>query len=234
MKEIKKLYRASSVVYDSNGNNGIVVYWYNADIKIYPVNYEDIIKDYAGMCSDTKMHAIKYVDEFFTSDQIKLLSQFIKEEFGTELMVEEHNLPVVAKGIDKDNDEVVYSGLSDAEGMEGTCTIQLNKLETYNLPFKAKGFYPQNDSKSNDILEKLRTNHNIHKNMVNQIVPSDQWDQEIMSQRLLKTLTEGRANLDAETTRKLVEAIAEGRVRFLPAGSLAGLDINNMKKFTIH
>ena len=76
MKEFKKLNRASSIVYDSNGNNGISVTWYNSDIKIYPVNYEDIIKDYAGMCSDIKMHAIKYVDEFFTSDQIKLLSHY--------------------------------------------------------------------------------------------------------------------------------------------------------------
>jgi hypothetical protein len=119
--------------------------------------------------------------------------------------------------------------------MEGVNTVQLNKLETYNLPFKVKGFYLQTDSKSsNDILEKLKTNYNIQNNMVNQIVPSDQWDQEIMSQRLLKTLTEGRANLDAETTRKLVEAIAEGRVCFVPGGSLAGLDINNMKKVTIH
>jgi len=231
MKEIKKLYRVYSVVYDSNGNNGIVVAWYNGDIKIYPVKYEDIIKDYAGMCSKIKMHAIKYVDEFFTSDQIGLLKQFVEKEFGEELLVEEHNLPIKAQKIN----EVINLGFGEAEGKEGTCTIQLNKLDTYDLPFKVKGFYFKDDSKSsNDILERLKTNHNIHNNMVNQIVPSDQWDEEIMSQRLLKALAEGRVNLDEESTRKLVEAIAAGRVRFLPAGSLAGLDINNMKKATIH
>ena len=223
MKEIKKLYRTSSVVYDSNGNNGIGVAWYNADIKIYPVKYEDIIKDYAEMLPEIKMHAIKYVDEFFTSDQIKLLGQFVKKELGADLVVEEHQLPVVAKGIDKDNDEVVYSGHSEVEGKEGVITIQLNKLETYDLPFKVKGIYLQEYFRSsNDILDKLKTNHNIHNNMVNQIVPSDQWDEEIMSQRLLKALAEGRVNLDEESTRKLVEAIAAGRVCFLPAGSWIG------------
>ena len=236
MKEFKKLYRASSVVYDSNGNNGISVSWYNADIKIYPVNYEDIIKDYAGMSSEIKMHAIKYVDEFFTSGQIKLLSQFVKKELGVELKVEEHNLPVVAQGIDKDNDEVVYAGFSEVEGKEGTCTIQLNKLDTYDLPFKAKGFYLQDDSKpSNDILEKLKTNYNIHNNMVDQIVPSDQWDEKETEQRCLEALEAGRVQMLGDTSlQDILEALADGRVRFVPAGSLAGMDIKNMKKFTIH
>ena len=109
------------------------------------------------------------------------------------------------------------------------------RWDTYDLPFKVKGFYLQDDYRSsNDILDKLKTNHNIHNNMVNQIVPSDQWDEEIMSQRLLKALAEGRVNLDEESTRKLVEAIAAGRVCFLPAGSFVGLDIKSMGKITIH
>ena len=131
--------------------------------------------------------------------------------------------------------QLEFTAFGEVEGSEGSCTIKLNKLETYDLPFKVKGFYLKDDSKpSNDILEKLKTNYNIHNNMVDQIVPSDQWDEEIMAQRLLKTLAEGSANLDAETTRKLVEAVAAGRVRFVTADCLAGMDIKNMKKFTIH
>ena len=54
MKEIKKLYRAYSVIDSSNGNDGIKVRWYNSDIKFYAVKYEDIIKDYAEMSSEER------------------------------------------------------------------------------------------------------------------------------------------------------------------------------------
>jgi hypothetical protein len=101
-------------------------------------------------------------------------------------------------------------------------------------PVSTERAYPQNGFKSsNDILENLKSNNTIHNNMVNQIVPSDQWDEEIMVHRLLKTLAGGSANLDAETTSKLVEALVGGRVRFLPAYSLAGLDLSKMKKITL-
>jgi hypothetical protein len=119
MKNTKKLYRAGSVIYDSNGNNGINVSWYNADIKTYPVKYEDIIKDYEEMPSKIKMAAIRYVDEFFTFDQLKLLEQFIKEEFAMELNFEEHHLPVKAIEIDKDNDEVLNLSFGETEEMGG-------------------------------------------------------------------------------------------------------------------
>ena len=75
MQKIKKLYRGYSVVDNSNGNDDITAVWYNADIKMNAVNYEDIIKNFSKMSSKEKMAAIKYVDEFFTSDQIELLRE---------------------------------------------------------------------------------------------------------------------------------------------------------------
>jgi len=188
--------------------------WYNADIKIYDVNYEDIIKDFTKMSHKEKMAAIKYVDEFFTFEQIILLGQFVKEEFGTKLMVEEHNFPIEAQEIDKDNDEVLNLGFGEVEGMEGTNTIQLNKLETYDLPFKVNGFYFQEDSRSsNGMLEKLKTDYTCHNEMVNQ--PTGQLDEEAIMNQFL-------------------EALAAGRVRFVTAGSLGDLDIENLGKVTIH
>ncbi len=169
MQEIKKLYRAASDVYGSNGNDGTRVTWYNSDIKIYPVNYEDIIKDYTMMPSEEKMAAIKYVDEFFTSDQIELLGQFVKEEFGADLIIYECHLPIEAQGIDENNEKFIYLGLDEGEDMEGVNIIQLNKLETYDLLFKVNGSYFQDDSKSNDILEKLKTNYICHNDMGFQI-----------------------------------------------------------------
>jgi len=169
MKESKKLYRAGSVINGTNGNDGILVAWYNADIKIYPVNYEDIIKDYTMMPSEEKMAAIKYVDEFFTSDQIELLGKFVKEEFGADLIIYECHLPIEAQGIDEYNEKFIFLGLNEGEGMEGINIVQLNKLETYDLLFKVNGSYFQDDSKSNDILEKLKTNYICHNDMGFQI-----------------------------------------------------------------
>jgi len=214
MKGIKKLYRGYSVVDNSNGNDGIGVTWYNADIKMSAVNYEDIIKDYTRMPSEEKMTAIKYVDEFFTSDQIELLGKFVKEEFGTKLLVEEFNFPIEVQEINGDNDEVINLGFSEVEGREGVNIIQLNKLETYDLSFKVNGFYLQDDSKSNEILEKLKTDYTSHNGMANQIVPENQ--------------------LDDETIHRLFEAVVVGRVRFVTAGSLGDLDIKNLGKVTIH
>ena len=146
---------------------------------------------------------------------------------------------IVLRGRDNINmpmidDEVIILSFREIEGKGRINTIQLNKLDNYDLPFQVKGAYMQAGSRSsNDILDKLKTNYNVQNNMVNQIVPSDQWDEEIMTHRLLKALAEGRVNLDEETTRKLVESLVAGRVRFVPAYSFAGLDIKNMKKFTI-
>jgi len=166
------------------------------------------------MPSEEKMAAIKYVDEFFTFDQIILLGQFVKEEFGTKLQVEEFNLPIEAQEIDEDNDEVINLGFGEIEGREGTNTIQLNKLKSYDLPFKVNGFYPQDDSiSSNEILEKLKTNHTCHNGMANQ--PTGQLDEEAIMTRFL-------------------ESLAAGRVRFVTADSLGDLDIENLGKVTIH
>ena len=233
MKEIKKLYRAGSVVYDSNGKNGIRVIWYYAENRVYPVKYENIIKDYKKMPSREKMAAIRYVDEFFTYDQIKLLKEFIKKEFGTELTVEEHCFPIIAQEIDKDGDEVINLAFGEFEAGGRINIVQLNKLDNYDLPFKVKGAYPEDVFKSsNDVLDKLKTNNTFHSNMVNQIIPSDQRE---MEQRLLKALTDGRAQILGDASLlDVLDAVAEGRVRFLPFGSLPGLDIKNLKKFTIH
>jgi len=166
MQEIKKLYRAGSLFANSNGNDGIWVEWYNADIKISAVNYEDIIKDFSKMPSKVKMVAIKCVDEFFTYDQIELLGKFVKEELGTELMFEEFPLPIATHSMIEDYVEVIL-GFGEIEDMEGNNTIQLNKLENYYLPFKVNGFYLQDDSRpSNEILEKLKTNYNIPDNQI--------------------------------------------------------------------
>jgi hypothetical protein len=216
MKDIKKLYRAGSVVYGSNGNDGISVTWYNADNKMFPLNYEDIIKNYSAMPLKEKMAAARYVNEFFTSDQIELLRQFVKKEFGAEVVVEEHLLPIEAQGIDKDNDEVLFLGFGEVEGLEGNNIIQLDKLETYDLPFKVKGIYRHNDSRSsNELLDKLKTDYVSHNERINRILPSGQFDKEIMIDRFLG-------------------ALAAGRVHFVTVNSLDELGIGNMEKITIH
>ena len=148
---------------------------------------------------------------------------------------------IVLRGRDNINmpmidDEVIILSFREIEGKGRINTIQLNKLDNYDLPFQVKGAYMQAGSRSsNDILDKLKTNYNVQNNMVNQIVPSDQWDEKEMEQRCLEALSDGRVQMLGDTSlQDILDALAEGRVRFLPAASHAGLDIKNMKKFTIH
>ena len=67
------------------------------------------------------------------------------------------------------------------------------------------------------------------------MINADQLHEEIMEQLCSEALAAGNVKLLGETSlQDYLDSLAAGRVRFVAVSSLAGLDINNMKKVTIH
>jgi hypothetical protein len=228
MKEIKKLYRAYSVV--NYLNDSPFVIWYNSDNKMSAENYKDLIKDYTKMSTGKKRVAECFVNEFFSCNQIIFLNQFLKEELGTGLMIEEFSLPVELQSKDEENNEIMLGCISEAENAPETHTINLNILETYDLSFMVNGIYLQSGS-SNEILDKIVA----YKSSSDEMINADQLHEEIMEQLCSEALAAGNVKLLGETSlQDYLDSLAAGRVRFVAVSSLAGLDINNMKKVTIH
>jgi len=233
MQEIKKLYSAFSV--RNIDNEYTQVDWYNADFKISSVDYEEIISGYNGMTPEEKRWAECVVDEFFTFDEIKLLEQFFTEKVGIKLNVVEHTFPIILYSMDDFGEISRRSSKRESEDLKGTNTIQLNKMDNYDLPFKVWGFiYQDNSTSSTEIPEKIITEGIGHNEMANQTLLTDPLDEEAIVS-LLEDLAVDRVHLDEETTvHELLEAIAEGRVHFVTVNSFEDFDISNMKKITIH
>jgi hypothetical protein len=211
MQEIKKLYRAYSVVNYLDDNPFMI--WYNADNKMSVEDYKDIIKDYTKMAPEKKRMAERFVNEFFTLNQIIFLNQFLKDKLGTELMVEECSFPINLQNMD--------NCISDVENAPETETIRLNKLDTYDLSFMVKGIYLQSGS-TNEILDKIVS----QKSSSNKMVNGDQFHEETMQQMLSEAFAAGRVKmLGGASLEDVLGSLAAGRVRFVAVNDPAELGI---------
>lgn len=227
MKEIKKLYRAYSVVNYLDGNPFMT--WYNAENKTFSKNYGGLIKGYTKMSIKEKRMAERFVNEFFTCNQIIFLNQFLKYKMGTEVMVEEYSFPINFQS----KDEGVYNipnCISDAENSAETWAISLNKLDIYDLTFDVKGIHLPNGS-SNEILDKILANKSSSNKMIN----GDQFHEEIMQQMVSEALSAGRVKmLGGASLENVLDSLAAGRVSFVAVNDPSELGIQNIKKENVH
>ena len=183
-------------------------------------NYKDLIKGYTKMLTKEKRMAERFIDEFFTSNQIIFLNQFLKEKMGTELMVEEYSFPINFQGTDEEEYNIPNC-ISDAENSPETWTISLNKLDIYDLTFAVKGIHLPNGS-SNEILDKIVA----CKSSPNKMINGDQFHEETMQQMLSEALAAGRVKmLGGASLQDVLGSLAAGRVRFVAVNDPAELDI---------
>lgn len=214
----ERKYKTLQSIFSNNHLDGNpFMIWYNAENKMSSEYYKDLIKSYAKMSIKEKRMAERFVNEFFTCNQIIFLNQFLKYKTGTELMVEECSFPINFQS----KDEGIPNCISDAENSPETWTINLNESDIYDLTFVVKGIHLR-DGFSNEILDKIVA----CKSSPNKMINGDQFHQETMQQMYSEALSAGRVKLlGGASLEDALNSLAAGRVQFVAVKNPAELGI---------
>ena len=97
-----KLYTGISVM-DLDDRNGVPVQWYHGDrtLQWSNIDYSRLIENYTDMTDNGKYLSKTYFNQFFSSEEIELLGDYLWEELGKELFVLELPLPLKTYTEDK-------------------------------------------------------------------------------------------------------------------------------------
>ena len=136
-KEIK-LYEAHSIFTNFHGRAQLVVNWYYADKRNLEMDYSKAIDDYKSMDKQEKEMAMEIVNEYFTLEEIKLLKRGLGN-YSEGFYYKELNLPIKTK-VPCDNG-IELSSMSNKALSTPQNTVDLSKLDGYDLPFSICGYY---------------------------------------------------------------------------------------------
>ena len=142
--KIEKLYTAISFM-DFDNRNGIVVHWYHGERNLQwsNIDYSKLIENYNDMNGGEKSMSKTYVNQFFTSEEIDLLRDYLLQEEDTGLFTSEISLPVKTYFEDENGEKRFFFSLHKFEEYDNTIDLDYN--EEIGLHFSVTGLYDPGD-----------------------------------------------------------------------------------------
>lgn len=132
---MEKLFRVFSVMngvlYKNRFYDNVVFNWFMIDRESFPFEFAEIIINYDNLKEKNKKKAEDYVREQFTKEEAELLKDMLDKKSSGLVRIEEIKLPVVDH----------LEGYNSLKPEQGKGFSDLYKKNSYNLPFKVKGFF---------------------------------------------------------------------------------------------
>ena len=138
--KIDKLYSGISII-DFDDRNGVPVQWYHGDrtLQWSDIDYSRLIENYNEMTDNGKSISKTLFNQFFSSDEIELLGDYLLEETGNELFIFELPLPLKTYIEDENGKKRFF--LPEYKFEEPDNSIQLCYGENRGLHFDVSGCY---------------------------------------------------------------------------------------------
>ncbi|MEN8152845.1 MAG: hypothetical protein ABFR75_02385 [Acidobacteriota bacterium] len=137
---MEKLFRVYSIMngvsYENIFYDNVVFNWFIIERESFPFKFEQLIINYDNLEKGKKKSAKDYISEQFTNEESRIFKDMLDKKSSGITKIVEVKLPV------SDNSR----GYNSLEIEQGKGFSDLYKKDSYDLPFKVRGFFNINDA----------------------------------------------------------------------------------------